>query len=224
MNLREELYLRVFAADRALRGMIEPGTSVLDVGASTGTGSVVLDEARADAVDIHLPSLRQAVTSGRRRRPVVADIRKLPYRTGSFDVVVALDVIEHLERPDGERLLGEMERLSRRFVVVLTPNGFFPQAAKPGQPWFAHLSGWDARDFDCRGYAVEGAGGAAIMRHGIDRAPFRWGAIGKAIGAVSVLPTRHAHRHAFAVLAIRDAARAGGDVALAGPHRPTTDR
>lgn len=44
----------------------------------------------------------------------------LPFEDGSFDTVVALDVLEHLYEP--EPLLLEMKRVSRRFVIVGVPN------------------------------------------------------------------------------------------------------
>ena len=39
----------------------------------------------------------------------------------SLDVVVSLDVIEHLEKKDGLRLISEMERVAREQVVIFTP-------------------------------------------------------------------------------------------------------
>jgi hypothetical protein len=214
VTVREATYCRVFGADAVLRDIIQPGMTVLDVGSSTGTGSTVLDRVVANSVDIHAPSLQAGMVAGRRQRAVVGDIRHLPFRTGCFDVVVALDVIEHLERSDGERLLLELERVSRRFVVVLTPNGFFPQAALPDQPWFEHKSGWRPRDFARRGYVVEGAGGTRLARRMVDRAPFRGGVAGRALGALSVPFARRVPSYAFEILAVHDA-----DAALAIDRR-----
>jgi hypothetical protein len=45
----------------------------------------------------------------------------------SFDVVLMLDVVEHLEKPDAIMLIREAERIARREVVVFTPDGFCPQ-------------------------------------------------------------------------------------------------
>jgi len=44
------------------------------------------------------------------------------------DTVFALDVIEHLLRADGERLLQEVARVAYRQIVVFTPLGFMPQS------------------------------------------------------------------------------------------------
>ena len=75
----------------------------------------------------------------------------------SVDTVFALDFIEHLEKPDGLRMLREAERVARRQIVVYTPHGFFPQSYDdPNKPdrwgmdggyWQTHRSGWDFEDF-----------------------------------------------------------------------------
>jgi len=75
----------------------------------------------------------------------------------SVDTVFALDFIEHLEKPDGLRMLREAERVARRQVVVYTPHGFYPQSyddpRKPdrwgmdGGYWQTHRSGWAPEDF-----------------------------------------------------------------------------
>ena len=75
----------------------------------------------------------------------------------SVDSVFALDFIEHLEKPDGLRMLREAERVARRQIVVYTPHGFYPQSyddpRKPdrwgmdGGYWQTHRSGWAPEDF-----------------------------------------------------------------------------
>jgi hypothetical protein len=82
----------------------------------------------------------------------------------SFDCVVALDLIEHLEKPQGFRLLEAMERVARRKVIVFTPNGFLPQGEYDGNPWQAHRSGWDAPEMRARGYRVRGLYGWKPLR------------------------------------------------------------
>lgn len=68
----------------------------------------------------------------------------------SFDLVYALDVIEHFNKADGARLLDEMERIAARRVLVFTPNGFMEQTS--ANPYQVHRSGWTREDFRARGY------------------------------------------------------------------------
>ena len=45
----------------------------------------------------------------------------------SVDTVFLVDVIEHLEKAEGQRLLAATEAIARSQVVVFTPLGFMPQ-------------------------------------------------------------------------------------------------
>lgn len=146
---------------RALQGC----DRVLDVGC--GPKSILRGSVGMDAF---LPSLR----AGRphHRAIVAARAPDLPFRDGAFDAVVALDVIEHLERSQGERLIAEMERVSRDRVVIFTPNGFLPQGALDGNPFQVHRSGWSPEEFARRGYSIVGINGVRGLRG--EGAELRW--------------------------------------------------
>lgn len=72
-----------------------------------------------------------------------------------IDTVVSIDVIEHLTREDGARMIAELVRLATRQVVLFTPLGFMPQHGgherdpwgMQGQHWQEHRSGWTPEDF-----------------------------------------------------------------------------
>lgn len=70
----------------------------------------------------------------------------------SVDSVFCLDVIEHLPKVDGLRLIEELDRVARRQVVILTPVGFMPQEGDVwgyhGHEVQRHLSAWQPEDFD----------------------------------------------------------------------------
>jgi SAM-dependent methyltransferase len=87
---------------------------------------------------------------------------RLPFADGSFDVVTCVEVIEHLERGAGLRLLDELERVGRH-VIVSTPNGFLEQDDLEGNPLQRHRSEWSVADFRARGYDVRGIGGMRIF-------------------------------------------------------------
>ena len=55
------------------------------------------------------------------------------FSAGEFDLVYCLDVIEHMTKADGIRLLENMERVAKRAVLVFTPRGFMPQESDI--PW-----------------------------------------------------------------------------------------
>jgi SAM-dependent methyltransferase len=86
---------------------------VLDAGCGTG-GMLELfarwPDAEATGVDLSADALRFSHGRGHRRL-VGADLMLLPFRTASFDVVSALDVIEHV--PDDGRAVQEISRVLR---------------------------------------------------------------------------------------------------------------
>lgn len=82
-----------------------------------------------------------------------------------YDVITALDFIEHVPKQDGRDILTRMEQQARR-VIIVTPNGYIPQLPDPNNPWQEHKSGWQAEDFLQRGYRVYGMFGPKALRVG----------------------------------------------------------
>lgn len=72
------------------------------------------------------------------------------------DTIIALDVIEHMTRGEGEEFIAKAVFKARDQVVIFTPLGFMPQSggddADPwgmqGQKWQEHKSGWTPLDFN----------------------------------------------------------------------------
>ena len=67
----------------------------------------------------------------------VADVRRLPYPDDTFDVVVAVEVLEHI--PDPEAGLAEAMR-------VLKPGGYAITALPVQLPLLMHLYDFDTPD------------------------------------------------------------------------------
>ena len=126
---------------------IRPGDKVLDVGFGLGYGLEIMGEKAGALVGIEID--RRAVERAQvliDRLPVLQDIRqydgvKIPFPQGDFDVITCVDVIEHV--PDYQNLLREMVRVSRRIVIISTPNRrpeFSLSNGRPRNPW--HLREW----------------------------------------------------------------------------------
>jgi hypothetical protein len=71
-----------------------------------------------------------------------------------------IDVIEHMEREDGEELLCILQASDARQIVIYTPYGFLPQEGDAwemgGEYWQMHRSGWLPSDFP--GWRIEHRG------------------------------------------------------------------
>lgn len=101
------------------------GASALTVCGGSGMDAEFLARAGARAVasDISLGAARRTRERARRYgldiTSIVADIERLPFADGSFDVVMVHDGLHHLERPHVG--LAEMARVARRWVSVSEP-------------------------------------------------------------------------------------------------------
>ncbi len=149
--------------------------TVLDVGCGNGSPLRFLPRAHLTGVDGYAPSLEQARKAGTHDDYFLGDVRKIGelFAGKKFDACVALDVIEHLPKEDGWRMLESMERLATRRVIIFTPNGFMPQKSKDGDLQ-EHLSGWTAEELRPRGYRVLGMYGPKHLRgeyHQVNRQP-----------------------------------------------------
>lgn len=150
--------------------------SLLDLGCGRASpaGLLVADLERSVGVDLHEDALGASADSGFHHEYVCSDVLSVEPRFGaaSFDCVTALDLIEHLTRAEGFRLLESMERMARRKVIVYTPNGWLSQTAYDENQLQEHLSGWSVEDFRARGYRVYGVHGWRPLRG--ERARIRW--------------------------------------------------
>jgi len=123
--------------------------TVLDVGAGYGKFGVLAREyggaERVDAIDANAP--RFPVYD----RVFLGDIRDLDRvlpEGERWDLALFVDVIEHLEKAEGYRVLDQLAGRAGR-VLVTTPWGFRPQEI-PGMPYETHRSGWYPGDFGKR--------------------------------------------------------------------------
>jgi ubiquinone/menaquinone biosynthesis C-methylase UbiE len=57
---------------------------------------------------------------------IVASVLKMPLKDHSFDVVLCAEVLEHLSFDDFEKCLEELQRVTRRYLVLSLPH-FGPQ-------------------------------------------------------------------------------------------------
>lgn len=100
-------------------GLVQP--TLLDVGCGSADLPALLRRATsgrllAVGVDIKLAHARAARGDG--VRPVVADVRALPFRPGSFDVVTASLFLHHFDDPELPDVLRTLYATARRALVV----------------------------------------------------------------------------------------------------------
>lgn len=148
----------------------DPHETVLDVGPGRGKYGLLLREylnappRRIDAVEAE-PSYVDDRLRALYDDVLVGDVLDVPAEAlEPYDVVLLVDVIEHLEKADGLELLS---RIPGR-IVISTPVDFFSNG--PGlPPSEEHRSHWTRADFDELDRPVEEDGsrfGATVVRLG----------------------------------------------------------
>jgi hypothetical protein len=90
---------------------------------------------------------------------ILCDVRYLPIRNSSVDVVIALELIEHLEKDEGLNLLNILEEIANKQIILSTPVGWQPQSEYDGNRWQKHKSKWIPKEFLIRGFNVRGING-----------------------------------------------------------------
>lgn len=143
--------------------LIDPG-SMLELGSCFGFFSLLsaghLDVTASDVSPSTVRLLaRVAPRLGRRLDTVVCDAARVPRPDASFDTVVALHLLEHMSAEHGRAVLGEMQRVARRRVVVAVPYEDEPTAAYGHVRTFGHdelaelgaRSGWPWQVHDHHG-------------------------------------------------------------------------
>jgi SAM-dependent methyltransferase len=183
------------------------GRVVVDAGCGEGYGTALLAEVADRLVGVEL--VADVVAHARAAYPSVefvqADLCDLPITSTTVDVVVSLQVIEHL--PDVARYLSEMRRILRpggRFLCA-TPNRltFTPDSDTPVNPFHVkefsagELTGLLGRVFaveEVRGVhhgralrAIEAQRGDTFSNLQLARPPQQWPAwLHEAVAAVTV--------------------------------------
>lgn len=151
--------------EKELEGM----ESVLDVGCGDNSPLVrVKKKFRSVGVDTFAPSIKKSKKNKIHDDYKIGDILELDsfFKPKSFDAVIALDVVEHFVKQDALNLIKSMEKVARKKVIILTPNGFAKQDAYNGNPFQEHKSGWSISDFKKLGYKIRGMRGFKLIRGG----------------------------------------------------------
>lgn len=104
--------------------LLDVGSGSVGIRPWTGSGW------RVTTLDIDFEDYGAATGPGAgNERAIVGDVRDLPFSDRTFDVVVAIDLLEHVAPDDRPRALREMVRVTRRRLIVACPTGAASLAA-----------------------------------------------------------------------------------------------
>ncbi|MBI2143982.1 methyltransferase domain-containing protein [Candidatus Woesearchaeota archaeon] len=207
-KLAAEAYNQIFPGypkelERAVKGC----KTLLDIGC--GENSPVRHFSQkpySTGVDAFGPSIKKSKAEGihdRYCRMNILEIGKR-FKPSSFDCVLASDVIEHLPKTEGLRLLRMMEKIAAKKAIVFTPNGFLPQGEFGNNPWQKHKSGWTAEEMKSMGYSITGINGWKPLRGAYAMIKLRPRLFWSLVSDLTQLFTRSHPKQAFQILCVKE--------------------
>lgn len=98
--------------------------NMLDIGCGEGFVLHYLRSKNATGVDISRTALKVAKSLNPNYKFIEASIYDLPFKNDNFDIIIVLEVLEHLEDP--QKAIDKIKRFSKRYFVFSVPN----------EPWF----------------------------------------------------------------------------------------
>jgi len=120
----------------------------------------VIKAQKFDAIglDIFEPNIVEAQHSGIYQDVLIGDARGLPFKDKQFDLSVFIEVLEHLDKDDGEKALAELQRVSRETVLVTTPINESAHHDYYGNPHEEHKYIWSLEELRAKGFTIRGKG------------------------------------------------------------------
>ncbi|MFA5364146.1 MAG: class I SAM-dependent methyltransferase [Candidatus Bathyarchaeia archaeon] len=152
------------------------GYTILDVGCGWGKwGSLIrtcwyrTTRGKGDTIprlligaDLFRPSLKRVKSHKIYDDVVLCHAAFLPFREDIVDVVLAIEMLEHIAKTEGTKVLNELEQVSKETVIVSTPHlsPYREGTMSPEgfNPYDAHISKWSVKDFKAKDYSVIGSG------------------------------------------------------------------
>ena len=97
--------------------LVEPGAAVLDIACGSGYGTAYLSRFAGHVYGVDISSDAVAYAEGRYGRPnlrfLQGDVSQIPLDSGSVDLVVSFETIEHVEEASQHAFLAEAKRVLR---------------------------------------------------------------------------------------------------------------
>jgi len=138
------------------------------------------------------------------------NILNVDFKENSFDAVIMIEVIEHLDKKDAINLIKKANKWAKKRLIITTPNGYLPQNEYDSNVLQNHLCGFDVKELKSLGFKVYGSAGLKILYNGqknnkneiiwIRRPVFFW----TIIAGISRLFTYYLPSYAFELYGVRN--------------------
>jgi SAM-dependent methyltransferase len=198
------LYVRLFPDSKlTLRRELSGCGSVLDLGCGHFSPVGGCNIPFTVGVELFEPYLQESRRKRIHSQYVTADVRRIEFKPKSFDAVLAIDLLQHLTKEEGTKLLSKMEKWAREKVVVLTTNGYVWQDAYDENPLQEHKSGWSVDELRDLGFRVYGINGWKKLRGHRSSTKYQPAFLWERISALTQKITYRYPKLAFKLIAIK---------------------
>jgi SAM-dependent methyltransferase len=153
LDIQRDL-LASWAASRA-PGPVRVADFGTEYGDSGRIAREVLDyDARIIGCELWEPNAVGALMVASYHAIAIEDART--WDSGPFDVGFCCELIEHMPREDGEKLLRDLSARMNPggILIVSAPTGWLPQGAIDGNPHEEHVSAWEPADLEALGFTI----------------------------------------------------------------------
>jgi len=158
-------YRKIFSSwIESLKKNLSDCNSVLDLGCGYNSPIQYCGVFFSVGVELFEPYLSESEKKGIHNQYVRGDIQKIEFKPKFFDAVIALEVLEHLTKEEGYKLLMKMEGWARKKVIITVPNGYFWQGDYDNNLLQTHKCGWNSSELRKLGFKIYGINGWKKLR------------------------------------------------------------
>lgn len=132
---------------------------VLDLGCGLGTIGKLLNADKRHyftGIDFFQPYLDLCKKNGYYNQTIKADLTKINLTKKSYDVILILQVLEHLTTAQAKALLKQADKAAKRCIIITLPNGDCYQEKYDHNKLHVHQSTWTSEDLKTLGFRVYG--------------------------------------------------------------------
>ena len=157
-NWYHRLVYYIWSLEDPISWIIDPSAeSILDLGCGQGNTTKVIKARhthikRAVGVELFDEYIEAARNENIFEEVIKKDVRQIVFPDNSFDVVIASQVIEHLEQEEAWKLIEKMNKIARKQVIVSTPIGECYHPEVDGNELQLHKSYYFPKDLELKGF------------------------------------------------------------------------